>query len=359
MKAIAKMLKNFQKNINGKKILITGNTGFVGNYLSLTLNLMGAKILGYSLKMKNKNFISNNNQFKNKIETIEADIVKIQKYYKKINSFKPQIIIHLAAQPLVNESYINTDKTYKTNIIGTIELMELCKRLKSVKHILVFTSDKVYENLDGNLLKENSKLGGIDPYSASKSSQDIISNSYKNSFFKNKLNISIIRAGNIIGGGDWNFSRLVPDIYMSIYKKNKLIIRNPNAIRPWQHILDVVDAIIFVLFKNDKKINLNTNIFNVGPHLNSNITVRELIKKIKKESSILNFNFLIKKIKFKETKILRLSNQYIKKKLGWYPKLNINQTIKLTNNWYNQFFINKKKIFEFTENQIISFFNLK
>ena len=353
------MLKNFHKNIKGKKILISGNTGFVGNYLSLTLSLMGAKILGYSLKMKNKNFISNSKQFKRKIKTIEADIVDIQKYFNKINSFKPDVVIHLAAQPLVNDSYNNTGKTYKTNIIGTIELMELCRKLKSVKHILVFTSDKVYENLDGNILKENSKLGGIDPYSASKSSQDIISNSYKKSFFKNKLNMSIVRAGNIVGGGDWNLSRLVPDIYMSIYNKNKLIIRNPNAIRPWQHILDVVDAIIFVLFTNNKKIDLNTNIFNVGPNLKSNITVKELIKKINKESNNLSFNFLIKKIRFGETKILRLSNQYIKKKLGWYPKLNINQTIKLTNTWYDQFFKNKKKIFEFTEKQIISFFNLK
>jgi len=353
------MLKNFHKNIKGKRVLITGNTGFVGNYLSLTLSLMGAKILGYSLKMQNKNFISNSNQFKKKIKTIEADIADIQKYFNKINSFKPDVVIHLAAQPLVNESYIHTAKTYNTNIIGTIELMEVCKKLKSLKHILIFTSDKVYENLDGNLLKENSKLGGVDPYSASKSSQDIISNSYKKSFFKNKLNISIIRAGNIIGGGDWNLSRLVPDIYMSIYNKNKLIIRNPNAIRPWQHILDVVDAIIFVLFKNDKKINLDTNIFNVGPNLNSNITVNELIKKIKKESNNLDFKFLVKKIKFGETKILRLSNQFIKKKLGWYPKLNINQTIKLTNTWYDQFFTNKKKIFEFTEKQISIFFNLK
>ena len=353
------MLKNFYKNIKDKKILITGNTGFVGNYLSLTLSLMGAKILGYSLKMKNKNFISNMSQFKRKIKTIEGDIIDIKKYFKKINSFKPDIVVHLAAQPLVNVSYVNSEETYKTNIIGTIELMELCKKLKSVKHILVFTSDKVYENLDGNLLKENSKLGGIDPYSASKSSQDIISNSYKKSFFKNKLNVSIVRAGNIIGGGDWNFSRLVPDIYLSIYNKNKLIIRNPDAVRPWQHILDVVNAIIFILFNNNKIINSNINIFNVGPNLNSNITVKELIKKIKKESNNLKFNFLIKKIKFQETKILRLSNQYIKKKLGWYPKLNINQTNKLTNTWYDYFFINKKKIFEFTEKQIISFFNLK
>ena len=347
---------NFYNNIKDKRILITGNTGFVGSYLSLTLSLMGAKILGYSLKMNNKNFLSNKNEFKKKIKTINSDIIEIQKYYKKINLFKPEIIIHLASQSLVKESYLHTSETYKTNIFGTIELMELARKLKNLKHILIFTSDKVYENLDGSILNENSKLGGVDPYSSSKSSQDIISNSYKQSFFKKKLNVSIIRAGNIIGGGDWNLSRLVPDIYSSIYTKKKLKIRNPNAIRPWQHVLDVINAIIFVLLKNKQSININTNIFNIGPNLSSNLTVKELVKKIKKKS---NFNFLIKKIKFKESKILRLSNHFAKKKIGWRPKLNINQTINLTNIWYDQFFIDKKSIYKFTEKQIISFFNLK
>lgn len=352
-------LNFFKKKIKGKRILITGNTGFVGSYLSITLALIGAKVLGYSLKMKNKNFLSNTTEFKKKIRTINADITEIKKYYKKINLFKPEIIIHLAAQPLVNESYIYTSKTYKTNIMGTIELMELCKKIKNIKHILVFTSDKVYKNLEGDHLRESSKLGGIDPYSASKSSQDIITNSYKQSFFKKKLNVSIIRAGNIIGGGDWNLSRLVPDIYMSIYNKNKLAIRNPNAIRPWQHILDVIDAIIIILIKNKKRINLDTNIFNIGPNLSSNIRVIDLVKKIKKISKNDNFNYLIKKIKFKETKILRLSNLHIKKRLGWFPRLNINQSVNLTNIWYDKFFKDKKKIFRFTESQIVDFFTLK
>ena len=343
------------KNIKDKKILITGNSGFVGSYLSLTLDLMGAKILGYSLKMKNKNFLSNNLKFKKKIKTINDDIIEIKKYYHQIKSFKPDTVIHLASQPLVNKSYQNTRKNYQTNILGTVELMELCKRLKTVKQILVFTSDKVYENLNGKILHEKSKLGGLDPYSASKSAQDIISNSYKESFFKNKLNISIIRAGNIIGGGDWNMSRLIPDIYMSIYKKKKIIIRNPNAVRPWQHILDVVNAIIFVLFNNKNKINTKTNIFNVGPNINSNITVIQLIKNIK---SKFNFNYQIKKIKFKETKVLKLSNYLIKKNIKWRSRLNIDQSVNLTSAWYNQFYNDKKKILQFTEKQISNFFNL-
>tara|TARA_B100001564_G_scaffold359962_1_gene384197 strand:+ start:5855 stop:6901 length:1047 start_codon:yes stop_codon:yes gene_type:complete len=344
-------------SLKNKRILITGNSGFVGSYLSMSLNLMGSKVYGYSLKMKNRNFLSNMKQYKKKITTINDDLININKHYKKILHFNPEIIIHLASQPLVNLSYIETSKTYKTNILGTVALMELIKKLKSVKHVLVFTSDKVYENTQGKVLSEKSKLGGLDPYSASKSSQDIISNSYKESFFKTKINFSIIRAGNIIGGGDWNLSRLVPDIYNSIISKKKVVIRNPNAIRPWQHILDVIGAIILILYKNKSKIIKKSVIYNIGPDPKSNLRVIDLIKKIKKISNSKHLKFKVNKIKFKETKILRLSNQLIKKSLGWKPKLNINKTIELTNIWYEEFSKNKNKIFKYTEKQILNFLN--
>lgn len=359
MKVKNLMNKNFYKDINGKRILITGNTGFVGSYLSLTLSLFGAKVLGYSLKKTNRNFLSNNIKYKNKVKTINDNILNIDRHISEIKQFKPQIIIHLASQPLVKESYLSTLKTYNTNILGTVNLLEICKKLKNLKHVIVFTSDKVYENLNGSILNEKSKLGGIDPYSASKSSQDIITNSYKQSFFKKKINFSIVRAGNIIGGGDWNLSRLVPDIYTSLYHNKKIIIRNPNAIRPWQHILDVVNAIIMLILKNKGLITTNTNIFNVGPEKDSNITVRQLVKKIKDKSNNLDFKILLTKIKFKESKVLKLSNKLIKKKIRWKPLLDINESISITNLWYDQFFNDKKKIFELTEKQILNFFNIK
>ena len=346
-------------SLKNKRILITGNSGFVGSYLSMSLNLLGSKVFGYSLKMKNSNFLSNMKQYKKKITTINDDLINIHKHYKKILQFNPEIIIHLASQPLVNLSYIETSKTYKTNILGTVALMELIKKLKSVKHVLVFTSDKVYENIQGTVLSEKSKLGGLDPYSASKSSQDIICNSYKESFFKKKINFSIVRAGNIIGGGDWNLSRLVPDIYNSVINKKKVVIRNPNAIRPWQHILDVIGAIILILQKNKNKNKIinKSLIYNIGPDPKSNLRVIDLIKKIKKISNPKHFKFKVNKINFKETKILRLSNQHIKKRLGWKPKLNINKTIELTNIWYDEFSKNKNKIFNYTEKQILNFLN--
>ena len=173
------------------------------------------------------------------------------------------------------------------------------------------------------------------------------------------MNFSIIRAGNIIGGGDWNLSRLVPDIYTSLYNNKKIIIRNPNAIRPWQHILDVVNAIIILLSKNKRKISKNTNFFNVGPEMKSNITVKQLVNKIINKKNKVGFKLKIKKIKFKESKVLKLSNKLIKKKIRWMPLLDIDQSINQTNLWYEQFFNNKKDIFEFTEKEILNFFKIK
>ena len=220
----------------------------MGSNLSIALKLMGSEILGYSLKKKDTRYLSNNTEYKKKIKTIYGDIINIDKNKNKIKKFKPQILIHLASQPIVSKSYIQTKKNYETNIMGTVKLLELVKDLKYIKNIIIFTSDKVYKNLEKKELSEKSSLGGDDPYSASKSSQDLISNSYKTSFFKSNKNIFIIRAGNIIGGGDWEKSRLIPDLFLSNEKKKNILLRNPNAIRPWQHIFDVMDGIFKISF---------------------------------------------------------------------------------------------------------------
>ena len=350
--------KKFKKFFNKKKILITGNTGFVGSYLSIVLKTLGSNVLGYSLKKKYQRYLSNSLQYKKNIVTINDDILKIKKHQKKIKKFKPQILIHLAAQPIVKDSYINTKKTYVTNILGSIELLEMVKNISSIKHIIVFTSDKVYENLNATKLNESSNLGGIDPYSASKSSQDIITRSYKESFFKRNKNVIIVRAGNIIGGGDFSFSRLLPEVFFNLFiKKNKKIyLRNPNAIRPWQHILDVVSALLLIMDKFCKKIHHKTIIFNIGPNESSNIAVIKLIKIMSKRVKNLKYSKLQKK-SFQESKILKLSNKFITKKTRWKPLLNLETAIKLTVDWYECSYKHPKKIFAFTINEINSFLN--
>ncbi len=343
-----------RKKFRGKKILITGNTGFVGSWLSILFYSLGARILGYSLKKKDKRFLSNTPEFKSKIKTIYSDINNFDKNFNKVKKFKPQIVIHLASQPIVLESYINTKQTYFTNVMGTVNFFENIKKIKTVNKIIVFTSDKVYMNLDGKLLNENSNLGGIDPYSASKSCQDIISSSYKSCFLKKKIDLTIIRAGNIIGGGDWNLYRLVPDIFKSLKNKKKIIIRNPNAVRPWQHILEILNAFILILLNKRSE---NTQIFNIGPNLKSNISVIQLIRLIKKIGNYKNLNIKIKKNSKYESKILRLSSLKAIKKINYKTKLNLKETIKLTIEWYKNYFLNKNIIFNYTQKQIINYFN--
>ena len=349
--------KSYQKYFKGKKILITGNSGFVGSYVSLTLSLLGSKILGYSLKKKDNKYLSNFPEYRRRIKTINDDIKNIESYRSTLMRFKPEILIHLASQPLVSESYLQTKNSYETNVMGTVKLFEVAKNLSSLKNIVIFTSDKVYKNLEKNNLNENSPLGGEDPYSASKSAQDLISNSYKLSFFKKNKNVFLIRAGNIIGGGDWEKTRLIPDLFLSNFKKKNIYLRNPNAIRPWQHILDVVEGILKVILVKGKKVSERSRTYNIGPKSNKDIKVKLLIKKFIDNSNLIKIKFKFKNIHFKEKKFLRLSSKFIKKDINWQSKLRIKDAIQLTTKWYYEFFKNRKNIFNFTTHQIKIFFN--
>ena len=348
-------LELLKKRINKKKIFITGNTGFVGSWLSIMLNFFGAKILGFSLKKKDKKFISNHVQFKKNIQTIYSDINLIDKYKKSIKKFNPQIVIHLASQPLVLESYKNTKKTFLTNIMGTVSLFETLKEIKSIKKIIIFTSDKVYRNLNGKILNENSSLGGIDPYSSSKSCQDIITTTYKSSIYKKKIEIIILRAGNIIGGGDWNKYRIIPDIFRCLYSFKKIQIRNPNAVRPWQHIFEILNFFNLAIIKKTKNSN-EPEIFNIAPNLKSNIKVIKLVSLIKKIGNYRKLKVIIKKKKQYESSILRLSSLNAKRKINYKPKLNLENTIKLTVNWYDACY-KKKDMYNYSLKQLKDYFN--
>ena len=348
--------ESYKKYFQGKKILITGNSGFVGSYLSLTLYLLGSKILGYSLKKKDNRYLSNFSDYKRKIKTITADIKNIESYQNTIIKFKPDILIHLASQPLVSESYIKTKTNYETNVMGTVKLFEIAKKIKSLKNIMIFTSDKVYKNLEQKSFNESSPLGGEDPYSASKSAQDLISNSYKLSFFKKNKNVFLVRAGNIIGGGDWEKSRLIPDLFLSNLKKKNIYLRNPNAIRPWQHILDVVEGILKLISVKGKKVSEKSFTYNIGPKSNKDLKVKNLIQKFIDNAPYIKIKYKLKNIKFSEKKFLRLSSKLIMKDIKWKSKLNIDDSIKLTSEWYLHFFKNKKQIINFTSQQIELFF---
>lgn len=336
-------------NLKKKRILIFGNTGFVGSWLCLALNHFKATILGISLKMNNKSYLSNSYQFKKNINTIYCDINHLKKAHNKIKKFKPEIIIHLASQPIVFESFKNPKKTFDTNIMGTIKILELIKNIKSIKKIIIFTSDKVYEN-NYQKLNEDSNLGGVDPYSASKSCQDIISKCYNISFIKKQM--IILRSGNIIGGGDWGINRLLPDI-VNAYSKNKQIkIRSINSTRPWLHVLDVINAILLMIGKSSK--NKKTIIYNLSPKSSNQVNVKKILQLIKKNTVIKNLKVKIIKNKINEKKYLQLSSNKIRKELGWVPKLNISNSLILTIKLYLS---KKNDLFMKTKNQISNFFD--
>ena len=340
---------NHFTNIKSKKILIFGNTGFVGSWLSIALKLLGANVLGFSLKMRNKNYISNTTEYKKLIPTIFCNILNIKKVEKELIRFKPDIVIHLASQPIVEESFKNPEKTFQTNIIGTVKILEFLKRIKTVKKIIIFTSDKVYKN-NNTLLNEESQIGGIDPYSASKSCQDIISQSYNHIFIKKEM--IILRSGNIIGGGDWGYKRLFPDIVRAFINKKNVQIRSINSNRPWTHILEVLNAILTILNKKSKNKNY-TQIYNLSSKASNQVSVKKIIHLLKQNTQMKSLK--IKKIQnlIKEKKYLQLSSKKIEFDYGLKKKLNLIESLKLT---IDHYLSKNNQLYGKTKEQILNYF---
>lgn len=346
------MNKFFWKN---KKVLVTGHTGFKGGWLTLVLLSLGANVSGLSLKENKKSFFSLC-KVKNKIsKNFYCDINNYSKLNRIILKNDPDIVFHLAAQPIVLESFVNPISTLNTNIIGTANLLNSLRFSKKIKSIVIVTSDKCYENVNKKVYSEDDKLGGSDIYSASKSSCELITSAFKKSFFLNfnKVNIATARAGNVIGGGDFAKNRIFPDIIKSYEKNTQCIIRNPSHTRPWQHVLDPISGYLKLAEKLYKtKNNKFNSAWNFGPP-NENKSVQDIVNfiggrlplKIKKNNNN----------RFNESRYLNLNSNKSKKYLNWQTRLNFQQSIKLTLDWY----LNSKKNkdnFEFTLKQINEYF---
>jgi len=355
-------LKKFNKNFwKGKKVFITGHTGFKGSWLCIILNSLKAKIYGFSLKPKNISLFNQSKISKNLSSSTFGDISNIKLLKKKIKIIKPEIIFHLAAQPLVIDSYKNPLETFETNIMGTVNLLECLRDINSIKSVVIITTDKVYKIKKNNKsYNESDELGGYDPYSSSKVAAEIVVNSYVKSFFKKtnlKNRISTVRAGNVVGGGDYSENRLLPDIIKSINSNSKLIIRNPNSIRPWQHVLEpLVGYLILAEYQYKGKIHEKNNVWNFGPKKNNSKKVIDIIKIMQR----LNFfNLNIKKNKeYKETEVLKLNSSKSKKKLKWHPKMTLQSTLYEVFDW-NLKVRNKVSPKEVCENQFLMYINKK
>ncbi len=346
----------------GKRVLITGHTGFKGGWLSVWMKLLGAKICGYSLNPITKKNFFNCTKIK---KCFEQDYRKNIQDYKElelsIKKFKPQIIFHLAAQPQVLESFNNPFETIKTNIMGTANLIELVKKNKFIKSVVIITTDKVYQNSEKKIrFSEIDSLGGDDIYSSSKACADLISLSYFKSFFrKSKCGIATARAGNCIGGGDWTRYRILTDSSEAFLKNKKLLIRSPNSIRPWQHVLEPLFGYIILAQKiySNKQKNFSGP-WNFGPKRKNHLRVVEFAslfrKKLKSKSRML----LNKKPDLREKIFLDLDSSKSTKLLKWKPFLDIDQTLRLTAEWYLSY-KNKQDMFKVTLNQIKEFMKLK
>ena len=279
------MISNFYKN---KTVLITGHTGFKGAWLSLALHSFGAKVYGISLKpYDRRGNLYKILGLKKIIKSNYLDLRNRVKLEKKINEIKPQMIFHLAAQPLVIESYKNPIATIESNINGLCNLLETSKKIKNLKAILNVTTDKCYENQEKGLpFKEDDKLGGLDIYSASKACSEILTKAYYKSFFEKKINISTARAGNIIGGGDFGDDRIIPDLVDAIINNKYLQVRSPKSIRPWQHILDVINGYL-ILMKKTYQTKYFFESYNFAPQTRKHSDVQFVVESM---SKILRYN---------------------------------------------------------------------
>jgi CDP-glucose 4,6-dehydratase len=346
---------DFYKN---KKIFITGHTGFKGCWLTLFLQNMGAEVTGYALEAPDLSLFQLLGM-KNKMNSVISDVRDYNSLEEALVKNNPEIIFHLAAQPLVRESYQDPKYTYETNVLGTVNLLEIAKSIKSVKAVVNITTDKCYENRESDQPHtEEDKLGGHDPYSASKACSEIITNSYKNSFYKEKnIGIASARAGNVIGGGDFAKDRIIPDILMSIKNANHLLLRNPNAIRPWQHVFDVLHGYLILGEKLYNNPNDFSEAFNFSPIDNKEVIVKEIAEEF--ISIIGSGKFKIEQSKFDphETQILKLDSNKAIQNLDWRPKYNIKESIYHTATWYKNY-LNESNISVLCKKSLIDFMAL-
>tara|TARA_B100001564_G_C20624181_1_gene663849 strand:+ start:250 stop:1326 length:1077 start_codon:yes stop_codon:yes gene_type:complete len=347
-------MRELRKLFKNKKIIITGHTGFKGSWLSLWLLKLGAKVIGIS-----NGYTSTPSHFKKlylkkNIKNYNLDIREFKKLKKIFLSHNPDYIFHLAAQAIVKKSYKNPLYNWETNTLGTINILESLRHLKKKCVAVLITSDKSYKNLEINRgYKEDDLLGGFDPYSASKGSAEFAIQSYVKSFFSknDRIRIGVGRAGNVVGGGDWSEDRLIPDCVKSWSKGKRVVLRNPNATRPWQHVLEAVYGYLTLAQSLSNSNKNHGEVFNFGPSQSNNFKVINVVYFMKKNWQ--RINWTIKKSKnFKESKLLKLNSNKAKKILKWKNHLTFKNTIKLVAEWYKDYYDNKKSTYKISCSQI-------
>ena len=355
--------KILQQTYQGKKVFITGHTGFKGAWLLKILNLLGAQIEGYALAPQTKNdlfHLINGNQLGN---SVIHDIRDKAFLINAVNDFQPDFIFHLAAQSLVRVSYQITDETFEINVMGTNFLLEAIRGLEKKCHTIIITTDKVYENLESSIsFNEFDRLGGYDPYSASKACVELLVDAYRKSFFNpdqysiHQKSIAVARAGNVIGGGDWSTDRLLPDIAKCMGKQLPVFIRNPSSVRPWQHVLDPLMGYLWLGKCIEEDPITFSQAYNFGPLPEDTFTVEAMVKKAISYWGEGSYEIVSSNEQPHEAQLLQLDISKAIHTLHWIPKFNAEQAIKMTIDWYKAFYVQPSEMADFTQSQIVSFF---
>lgn len=351
----------FSKFYQGKRVLVTGHTGFKGSWLSIWLHELGAEIIGVSQKpfTERDNFVLSG--IGQKIKTdIRADIRDGERMKDIFREYQPEIVFHLAAQPLVRLSYEIPVETYQTNVMGTINILEAIRATDSVKVGVMITTDKCYENKEQIWgYRENESMGGYDPYSSSKGAAEIAIASWRRSFFnpeeyeKHGKSIASVRAGNVIGGGDWALDRIIPDCIKALETGRTIDIRSPKAVRPWQHVLEPLSGYMLLA---QKMWNVPTDYcegWNFGPRSESISTVWDVGTRVVESYGSGELRDLSGSGALHEARLLMLDISKAKFRLGWEPKMNIGQTVELTVDWYKRY--REEAVYNVCVDQIINF----
>jgi CDP-glucose 4,6-dehydratase len=349
------MFKKLQEAYKGKKIFLTGHTGFKGAWMLKTLSLLGAEVKGYALEPQTQDDLFH----------VIADLRDKKRLEDEIVSFQPDFIFHLAAQPLVRLSYEIPAETFEVNVIGTAHVLDGVRLLDKKCDVVLITTDKVYHNNEWIYpYRENDRLGGYDPYSASKACAELVIDSYRNSFFnvknyeQHQKGIAVARAGNVIGGGDWSQDRLIPDIAKAFALEKPVVIRNPNSVRPWQHVLEPVIGYLLLGANLAIEPLKFSQAYNFGPHLSDALPVEEMLKLA--IASWGKGEYKVENVEGQphEAGLLKLDISKAISELKWHPKMNAKQAVSMTMDWYSEFTKNKMNISCFTVLQINNFLEL-
>lgn len=357
MESILNNMEMFNNIYRNKTVLVTGHTGFKGSWLSIWLKELEANVVGYALKpyTNRDNFVLSG--LEDRVTHIISDVRDYKKLKEVFTKYKPEFVFHLAAQPIVRESYLNPKETYDINVGGTVNVFECCRLTNSVKVIINVTSDKCYENKECIWgYRENDPMGGYDPYSSSKGCSELVTAAYRKSFFnpdsfkQHRKSLSSVRAGNVIGGGDWQKDRLIPDCIRALENREVIKIRNPEATRPWQHVLEPLSGYLLLASKMYQKPEKFSGAWNFGPNYESIVSVREIVSMLVEKWGNGKWLDISNKSEPHEANLLSLDISKARIFLDWQPIWNIKKSIEKTLEWYKKH--NEENVYEMCLNQI-------